>query len=307
MLLSARMSRLTISCPRHPEAFLIEDHRAGDMICSVCALVVGDRVVDVGSEWRTFSDSNSDPSRVGAAENPLLENDLSTTIGRSTGTEYHNRNAMSSTNRTLLGAFRDINEIADRVGLPRTITDQAASYFRQVHEQRRLRNRPRLAVASGCIYVACKVQSAPRSFKELSSISGIQASDIAKCYKNIVKVIDASELELSVHVDSGDFMSRFCSNLGLSVEVQRIATHIAAIAKEKSITDGRNPTSIAAAAIYMASQASDTKRSQREISEVAGCAESTIKHSYRLMLSRAPELFPSDSPFYTRIDQLPPS
>jgi len=302
------MSRSTISCPRHPEAFLIEDHRAGDMICSVCALVVGDRVVDVGSEWRTFSDSNSDPSRVGAAENPLLENDLSTTIGRSTtGTEYHNRNAMSSTNRTLIGAFRDINEIADRVGLPRTITDEASSLFRRVHEQRRLRNRPRLAIASACIYIACRLQGAARSFKELSSISGVQARDIAKCYKNILKIVETPRQELSMHVDSGDFMSRFCSNLGLSVEVQRVATHIAAVAKEKSITDGRNPTSIAAAAIYMASQASDTKRSQREISEVAGCAESTIKHSYRLMLSRAAELIPADSQFHTRIDQLPPS
>lgn len=297
-----------INCPRHPEAILIEDHRAGDMICPICGLVVGDRVVDVGSEWRTFSDSNSDPSRVGAAENPLIENDLSTTIGRSTtGTEYHNRNAMSSTNRTLIGAFRDINEIADRVGLPKTITDEAANRFKQVHEQRRLKNRPRIAIASACIYIACKIEGAPRSFKELSSISGVQARDIAKCYKNIIKVMETSRGELSMHVDSGDFMSRFCSNLGLPIETQRLATHIAAVAKEKSITDGRNPTSIAAAAIYMASQASDTKKSQKEISEVAGCAESTIKHSYRLMLSRATELFPPDSQYHSRIDQLPPT
>lgn len=301
------MSRSTVSCSRHPEASLIEDHRAGDMICSMCGLVVGDRVVDVGSEWRTFSDSNSDPSRVGAAENPLLENDLSTTIGRSTGTEYHNRNATNNTNRTLMAAYRDINEIADRVGLPRIITDEASSFFKRVHEQRRLRNRSRLAIASACIYIACRIQGAARSFKELSSISGVLSRDIAKCYKNILKIVETPRQELSMHVDSGDFMSRFCSRLTLSIEVQRVATHIAAKARELSITDGRNPTSIAAAAIYMASQASDTPKSQRDISEVAGCAESTIRHSYRLMLSRAAELIPRDSQSYNRIDQLPPS
>lgn len=301
------MSRATISCRDHPNAYLIEDSHAGDMICSICALVVGDRVVDVGSEWRTFSDSTSDPSRVGAAENPLLENDLSTTIGRTNGSEYYNRNTMSSTNRALLAAFRNINEIADRVGLPRTITDEAAAIYRQVHEQRKLRNRPRLAVVGACIYIACKIHGCPRNFRELSSISDVQARDIAKCYKVISRIMDKNRQELSMHVDSGDFMSRFCSNLGLPREVQRVATHIAAVAREKSITDGRNPTSIAAAAIYMASQVSDTKKSQKEISEVAGCAESTIKHSYRLMLSRAAELIPSDSPFHPRIDQLPPS
>jgi len=59
-----------LHCKSHPDAPLIEDYHAGDMICSLCGLVVGDRVIDVGSEWRTFSnDKNSkDMSRVGAAE-----------------------------------------------------------------------------------------------------------------------------------------------------------------------------------------------------------------------------------------------
>ena len=59
-----------IHCPAHPDAPLVEDYHAGDTICPECGLVVGDRVVDVGTEWRTFSNekSTNDPSRVGAAE-----------------------------------------------------------------------------------------------------------------------------------------------------------------------------------------------------------------------------------------------
>jgi transcription initiation factor TFIIB len=41
------------------------------------------RIVDVGTEWRSFSNerSTTDPSRVGAPENPLMGNaDLSTSI-----------------------------------------------------------------------------------------------------------------------------------------------------------------------------------------------------------------------------------
>lgn len=295
----------SLHCPDHPRTILIEDHRAGDVICPECGRVVGDRVVDVSQEWRNLADSNGDPSRVGAAENPLLENDLSTSIAKSD--DYHSRNTMSSTQRTLLDAIRQINEVADRVSLPRTITDEAAAIFKKVHEQRKLKNRSRVAISSACIYIACRMHQAARSFKELSSVTGVPARDIAKCYKHIYKGMDPPRQEQSMRADSGDFVSRFCSNLNLPSEVQRVAAHIAAVAKEKSITDGRNPTSIAAAAIYMASQVSDTKKLQKEISEVAGCAESTIKHSYRLMLSRATELIPSDSPFHSRIDQLPPS
>merc|ERR1712223_524931 len=74
----------SVVCPYDPDAFLIEDYHAGDMICSMCGLVVGDRVIDVGSEWRTFANDKGgeDRSRVGGPENTLLgSSDLSTMIG----------------------------------------------------------------------------------------------------------------------------------------------------------------------------------------------------------------------------------
>lgn len=67
------------------------------------------RVIDVGSEWRTFSNEKSgiDPSRVGGPENPLLNGaDLSTMIGPGTGAasfdsfgtaKYQNRRTVSIT------------------------------------------------------------------------------------------------------------------------------------------------------------------------------------------------------------------
>jgi len=32
-----------VGCPAHPNARLVEDHRAGDLICTQCGLVVGER------------------------------------------------------------------------------------------------------------------------------------------------------------------------------------------------------------------------------------------------------------------------
>ena len=32
-----------LSCPYHPDAILMEDYHAGDMICPDCGLIVGDR------------------------------------------------------------------------------------------------------------------------------------------------------------------------------------------------------------------------------------------------------------------------
>jgi len=105
---SNRADPTGIFCKEHPDAPLIEDYRAGDQICSQCGLVVGDRVIDVGSEWRTFSNekANADPSRVGGPENPLLNgSDLTTIIGGGRGdaafdefgaAKYANRRNVSS-------------------------------------------------------------------------------------------------------------------------------------------------------------------------------------------------------------------
>ena len=107
-----------LRCDSHPNSVLIEDHRAGDMICSMCGLVVGDRIVDVSSEWRklyrkeirkrniiiilhfwaligTFANDteSKDMCRVGAVEDPTLGGaDLTTSIGRATGSAGFDEN-----------------------------------------------------------------------------------------------------------------------------------------------------------------------------------------------------------------------
>lgn len=87
--------------------------------------------------------------------------------------------------------------------------------------------------------------------------------------------------------------------------VQRAATHIARKAVECDIVPGRSPISVAAAAIYMASQASEQKRSQKDIGDIAGVADVTIRQSYKLMYPHASKLFPEDFKFATPIHLLP--
>ncbi|KAK7094899.1 hypothetical protein V1264_006385 [Littorina saxatilis] len=313
MASTSRAHRALVSCPEHPDAPLVEDYHAGDMICPECGLVVGDRVVDVGSEWRTFSNEKStkDNSRVGAAENPLLEGgELSTMIAAGPGMDcrdefgkpmYRNRRTLNSSDRALLNAFHEINQMADRLQLPKMIADRANTLFKQVHEGKTLKGRSNDAIASACMYIACRQEGVPRTFKEICAVSKISKKEIGRVFKLILKT-----LETNVEViTTGDFMSRFCSNLGLPQSVQKAATHIARKAVEIDLVPGRSPISVAAAAIYMASQASDDKKSQREIGEITGVAEVTIRQSYKSMYPRARDLFPVDFKFATPIENLP--
>jgi len=299
-----------LRCPAHPDAELVEDHRAGDTVCTMCGLVVGDRVIDVSSEWRSFNNEKSckDPSRVGAPENPLLSgSDLSTSIAVDPGSGFElshiHRKQMNSTDRQLITGFQVIRDMSERIHLPKSIQDQANMWLSKVLESKALKGRNNEAVAAACLYIACRKEGVPRTFKEICAVARVSKKEIGRCFRLVVKAIELN-MEL---ITSTDFMSRFCGNLSLPKYVETAATHIARLANELDLVSGRSPISVAAAAIYMASQSTpEDKRSAKDIGEIAGVAEVTIKQSYKLMYPRAVALFPDDFRYQPiRLEDLP--
>ena len=91
----------------------------------------------------------------------------------------------------------------------------------------------------------------------------------------------------------------------MPIEVQMTASHIGRKAMDLDIVPGRCPISVAAGAIYMASHASDSeeKLTKKEIGDIAGCADVTIRQTYELMYPHAKGLFPAD--FKLILNQLP--
>jgi len=149
-------------------------------------------------------------------------------------------------------------------------------------------------------------------FRTAENRSGQEAGEELMPVKPHVETRVDVSVETRAHEDTnvelittGDFMSRFCGLLDVSREVQKAATCIAKKASDLDIAAGHSPISVAAAAIYMASQASVDKKSQREIADVAGVADVTIRQSYKLLLPRASELFPADFKFATPVSHLP--
>jgi transcription initiation factor TFIIB len=69
--------------------------------------------------------------------------------------------------------------------------------------------------------------------------------------------------------------------LTLRGEVQSKAVEILRQASEKELTSGRGPTGVAAAAIYISSILCGDRRTQREVAEVAGITEVTIRNRYK--------------------------
>ena len=140
-----------------------------------------------------------------------------------------------------------------------------------------LKGRANDAVAAACIYIACRQEEMPRYFKEICAVSRHSKKEIGHCFKLICQVTNTQIKTVS----TSDFMSRYCTNLHLPIQVKKAAIHIAQKAAELDSAPGWVYLSIAAAAIYMASQASEQKKMQKEVGDVVGVADSTICQSYQ--------------------------
>lgn len=302
------MAQNAIHCPYHPNAVLIEDYRAGDQICSECGLVVGDRVIDVSIEWVIFGNERILKNRIDSireedTENPLLENsDLSMLDGpscsyksdnKSDTITYKNTFKMYSKKRTLSNLIREIDIMADRVNLSKRIVDRARVLVKEVNDCKHLKFRSNDSIASAILFTACKEERQPRTFKEISAISRISENEIYKVSKLIKKALQTT----ADSEKTEDLILKFCCKLKLSETVKKLATHIARKTVEHNIVPGHSIISVTAAAVFMAFQESNEKRSIQEIANIVGVTEPEIERPYKLMLPVTALLLPEDLKF----------
>ncbi|KAJ1969723.1 transcription initiation factor IIB [Dimargaris xerosporica] len=301
-------------CPqcRNPVPNIVEEFASGDLVCGDCGLVLGDRIIDVRSEWRTFAnDDGDDPSRVGAASNPLLDgSQLDTIISKSDGgsgiardlNKIHGRSTAVKGERNLVQAYKDISSLCDRMGLTKLISDIAKQLYKRVEDEKILRGKSTESIVATCIFIACRQENVPRTFKEIYTYTRVPKREIGRCYRTLSK-------HLSTNVGamySEDLMSRFCSHLDLPMHIQRVAIDITKRAKDLGTLAGKSPVSVAAACIYMVSHLLASPKTPKDIANVAGVSETTIKNSYKSLYKMREQLITPDITKNASLDLLPP-
>lgn len=289
---------------------IIEDHRNGYNVCGNCGVVLGNRIIDETSEWRSFEDSHkSDPSRVGSASNPFLDTEqLDTMISVGKGMNSYTlskiqmKNYMRGPKRALKNGLNLIQAFCERSSISKTICDRAQHIFKTVESQKLLKGKNLEGAVGACLYIACKLENAPRTFKEISVITGVQKREIGRCYKLIEKDVDVK----STGTPSGDIVSRFCADLNLNLKIQKLASTISQRVYEIGALTGRSPDSIAAAIIYLVLNLHPEHKSlQKDIHVITGVTEITIKNTYKDLLGFKDEIIPSELFDKSVIDNLP--
>src|SRR2546421_4401883 len=136
--------------------------------------------------------------------------------------------------------------------------------YRKPVNKNLIRGRSLEGVVAAALYAACRQCNVPRTLDEIANSSRVGRKEIGRTYRFMTR-----ELKLKLMpTKPQDYVSRFCSELKLSGEVQSRAVEILKDAQDKELTSGRGPTGVAAAAIYISSILSNERRTQREMEHV---------------------------------------
>ena len=285
-------------CPECGSRHLAQDYDRGELVCEECGLVIDEQFVDEGPEWRAFDMQQEESrARTGAPMTQMVhDKGLSTGIDRSNRDSYGKAipskkkaqiyrlrkwqrriRVSDATERNLAYALTELDRLASTMGLPKNIRESAAVIYRKAVKKNLIRGRSINSVVASSLYAACRKAGVPRTLDEVAESTSSDRKEIGRTYRFLSR-----ELVLKLKpTRPEEYLSRFCSELGLDGKVQRMAEDILKQAEEQELVSGKGPTGLAAASIYISSIKSNQRRTQREVADVAAVTEVTVRNRYK--------------------------
>ena len=284
-------------CPECNSINLTHDEHRGEIICGDCGLLIEEKMVDTGQDAGGQFDKSEKKGRGGAPiSSQKFDQGLTTNVGEISDIyrlesgqtrkflrlKKWQERVSTSIERNLRLAMAELRRVSSFLTLPSVVRDEASRVYRFVLQRGLVRGRSMESVIAACIYAACRSYNIPRTLDEIANASDVPRKESGRTYRFIIR-----KLGIKVKPSSPkDYISRFSSILHLSPKSQNEALKILKKADISELTSGRGPAGIAAAALYVSALLNDEKKTQREVADVAGITEVTIRNRYKELIDR---------------------
>lgn len=284
-------------CPECGSTNFVWDRTRGEIHCKKCGTIVEEKLIDFSQEWREFDSEQGESKRRAGTPLSFTKHDLglSTTIKASdlSGMKPSERKALmrmmkwgprvsTPLERNLKIALTELKRVASFLDIPKTAEEDSAMIYRMAAQRGLVRGRSMESVVAGAIYAACRRHGVPRTLDEISQAFPLDKKEIGKTYRFICRELNIRILPTS----SLDYIQRFASELKLTPKTVSKSIEIMKKANDLEITSGKGPMGIAAAALYVAALLVGEKKTQREVADVAGVTEVTIRNRYKELLEK---------------------
>ena len=285
---------VNIVCPECSGKNVIKDNTMGEFVCGSCGLVIGENIADHRAEWRAYTPAERKTKiRAGVPTNySHFDKGLSTVFNldkdasgrrlpnKSKNQLYRlqrwNRRSLVHTSKTrnLMQAMTHLRRISEVLNTPASVKEMGAVIYRKALKSGIVRGRTIKGVMSASLYAACRFTKNPRTLKEVSEASLISPKEVARNYRLIIKNFD-----MKMPIDKPmDYVTKIAEKAQVSTETEGLAIQLIKEAQEKHFTSGKDPSAVAAAALYLAGKMVNESVTQSCLAEAANVTEVTIRN-----------------------------
>jgi len=271
---------------------LIGDLERGEAFCSLCGFVLDERLVDLGPEWKAIDYEEKEKKvRVGSPITPRFHDyGLGSEIEHAQDYNQINESlrvwqkrlrTSTPAERNLAQALSKINDLCESLKMPLVVAETASRTYRQLLKKGVIKSKCIAKVAAAIVYFSAKLHGVERSVKEFSEAAGVDVKAVNKYYRLIAS--EAQVEQPPLHTVEKQ-IARLANLMKVSAKTERLALQLYKATKATTIQDGKSPSGLAAAYIYIASVMNSENIPQREVAAVADITDVTVRHRYKEIL-----------------------
>lgn len=269
---------------------IIFDNESYEKICSSCGTVINYEHVKE-SESMNHTSQESIPEAVAESSQLGYEINLHSMIdnknvdfnGKQINNHFEverlrrlNRFTISNITKTrnLTKAVKEIQRIVEILGLSNLVTERAGYIYHKAFNGHLIRGRSITGIAAATVCIACKEIGLPHSMDQIMQvIPNANKRNIAYYYRFLIR-----QMKINMGLQKPEScLSRIAEKAGLSGKTERKALEILASAEGNAVLSGKKPSSLAAAALYLAAMKTGEQISQLRIAIAAELTTITIR------------------------------
>jgi|TARA_R110002096_G_scaffold192160_2_gene373727 transcription initiation factor TFIIB len=278
---------------------------------SKCGIIYKD-MLDNSAEWRFYgADDNhgDDPTRCGMPINPLLqESSFGCKVLCSNNTSYEMRKirrytewqSMPYKEKSQYDEFQRITTMAQNAGIPKMIIDDAVRYHKKISDHDlSFRGLNRDGILAASIYMSCRINSNPRTAKEIANVFHLDVTSATRGCKNAQMIVNSLEKDLNNNEKTSfcqatphSFIERYCSKLSMNAELTKLCQFVSIKIEAQGMMLENTPNSIAAGIIYFIAQVCLLNITKRDVKNVSNTSEVTINKCYKKIDKLTEQLIP---------------
>jgi transcription initiation factor TFIIB len=274
---------------------MLYDEPRGEIICEDCGLVANSLIFSREPEWRAYSSEEEKAKvRVGLPPSILNNREMRTVIGGKTKDSYGktldtatqakfarlsqmDERIQDRTTRNLKSALMELKRIKSHLYLSDDICEAAVLLYRLALNNDLIKGRSVIGMVSAATYLACRKKQAAITLKDTAEVANINTKELGRCIRIFLQNININ----NTSPDPVTLVNRLGENLGLTMFTRKVAIDILIEAREKRLTMGKIPMSLAAAAVYIASIQTGERRTQQQIATPARTTPVTIRNRFK--------------------------